>query len=154
MITHKMLHQCCVVTDLAILGYLYAVTSHCFDLSVYEFFYPLSIGKQIRLLNNGLAIADYIDEDKNVLINTVPSVIHTLIEKGISFENAVGINLAGEAFPVSIANHFKDSGIVLRNLYGPSEDTTYSSYYRVEGFYETSIPVGKAIDNTQFYSLR
>ncbi|GIQ60982.1 hypothetical protein Flavo103_41180 [Flavobacterium collinsii] len=132
---------------------LYAVTSHCFDLSVYEFFYPLSIGKKIRLLTNGLAIGDYIQNDQNVLINTVPSVVHTLIEKGTSFENAVGINLAGEAFPVSIANHFKDSGIALRNLYGPSEDTTYSSYYRVEGFYESSVPVGKAIDNTQFYIL-
>ncbi|OHT47031.1 non-ribosomal peptide synthetase [Flavobacterium tructae] len=132
---------------------LYAVTSHCFDLSVYEFFYPLSIGKQIRLLANGLSIGDYIQSDKNVLINTVPSVIHTLIEKGTTFENAVGINLAGEAFPVSIANHFTDSGIAIRNLYGPSEDTTYSSYYRVEGTYENSVPIGKALDNTQFYVL-
>ncbi|OHT47032.1 non-ribosomal peptide synthetase [Flavobacterium tructae] len=132
---------------------LYAVTSHCFDLSVYEFFYPLSIGKQIRLLANGLSIGDYIQSDKNVLINTVPSVIHTLIEKGTTFENAVGINLAGEAFPVSIANHFADSGIAIRNLYGPSEDTTYSSYYRVEGTYENSVPIGKALDNTQFYVL-
>ncbi|WP_264529199.1 amino acid adenylation domain-containing protein [Flavobacterium sp. N502540] len=132
---------------------LYAVTSHCFDLSVYEFFYPLSIGKQIRLLANGLSIGDYIQSDKNVLINTVPSVIHTLIEKGTTFENAVGINLAGEAFPVSIANHFTNSGIAIRNLYGPSEDTTYSSYYRVEGTYENSVPIGKALDNTQFYVL-
>ncbi|WP_374175230.1 amino acid adenylation domain-containing protein [Flavobacterium tructae] len=132
---------------------LYAVTSHCFDLSVYEFFYPLSIGKQIRLLANGLSIGDYIQNDKNVLINTVPSVIHTLLEKGTSFENAVGINLAGEAFPVSIANHFTGSGIAIRNLYGPSEDTTYSSYYRVEGTYENSVPIGKALDNTQFYVL-
>ncbi|WP_017498829.1 non-ribosomal peptide synthetase [Flavobacterium sp. WG21] len=132
---------------------LYAVTSHCFDLSVYEFFYPLSIGRKIRLLANGLSIGDYIQSDKNVLINTVPSVIHTLIEKGTTFENAVGINLAGEAFPVSIANHFTDSGIAIRNLYGPSEDTTYSSYYRVEGTYENSVPIGKALDNTQFYVL-
>ncbi|WP_264529198.1 amino acid adenylation domain-containing protein [Flavobacterium sp. N502540] len=132
---------------------LYAVTSHCFDLSVYEFFYPLSIGKQIRLLANGLSIGDYIQSDKNVLINTVPSVIHTLIEKGTTFENAVGINLAGEAFPVSIANHFTNSGIAIRNLYGPSEDTTYSSYYRVEGTYENAVPIGKALDNTQFYVL-
>ncbi|MFW0739614.1 amino acid adenylation domain-containing protein [Flavobacterium sp. T12S277] len=132
---------------------LYAVTSHCFDLSVYEFFYPLSIGKQIRLLPNGLSIGDYIQNDKNVLINTVPSVILTLIEKGTTFENAAGINLAGEAFPVSIANHFAASGIAVRNLYGPSEDTTYSSYYRVEGSYENSVPIGKALDNTQFYIL-
>ncbi|MEM0578812.1 AMP-binding protein, partial [Flavobacterium polysaccharolyticum] len=51
------------------------------------------------------------------------------------------------------ANYFNGSGIAIRNLYGPSEDTTYSSYYRVEGFYESSVPVGKAIDNTQFYIL-
>ncbi|WP_428231991.1 amino acid adenylation domain-containing protein [Flavobacterium sp.] len=157
MITHKnasfMLHWSQREFSDTDFDLLYAGTSHCFDLSVYELFYPLSIGKQIRLLPNGLSIGDYLDQDKKVLINTVPSVIHNLIDKGISFANAVGINLAGEAFPVSIANHFKDSGIALRNLYGPSEDTTYSSYYRVEGSYESSVPIGKAIDNTQFYIL-
>ena len=157
MITHKnasfMLHWSQREFSDTDFDLLYAGTSHCFDLSVFEFFYPLSIGKQIRLLPNGLAIGDYLDQDKKVLINTVPSVVLTLIDKGISFENAAGINLAGEAFPVSIANYFKDSGIALRNLYGPSEDTTYSSYYRVEGAYESSVPIGKALDNTQFYIL-
>ena len=132
---------------------LYAVTSHCFDLSVYEFFYPLSIGKPIRLLANGLSISDYIDTDSNILINTVPSVLKTLIEKEVTFSNVVGINLAGEPFPTSITSYFKDSGIALRNLYGPSEDTTYSSYYRVEKEYDRSVPIGKGIDNTQFYIL-
>ncbi|MEP0262579.1 amino acid adenylation domain-containing protein [Dokdonia sp.] len=132
---------------------LYAVTSHCFDLSVYEFFYPLSIGKPIRLLDNGLSISDYIDTDSNILINTVPSVLKTLIEKEVHFSNVVGINLAGEPFPTSITSYFKDSGIALRNLYGPSEDTTYSSYYRVEKEYDRSVPIGKGIDNTQFYIL-
>ena len=132
---------------------LYAVTSHCFDLSVYEFFYPLSIGKPIRLLDNGLSISDYIDTDSNILINTVPSVLKTLIEKEVRFSNVVGINLAGEPFPTNITSYFKDSGIALRNLYGPSEDTTYSSYYRVEKEYDRSVPIGKGIDNTQFYIL-
>ncbi len=155
MITHKnassMLHWSMGEFRDTNFDMLYAGTSHCFDLSVYELFYPLSIGKQLRLLPNGLSIGDYIETDKNVLINTVPSVIQTLIEKEVSFENTVGINLAGEAFPVSIANYFEDSGIAIRNLYGPSEDTTYSSYYRVEGSYDGSVPIGNAIDNTQFY---
>ncbi|MEP0262580.1 amino acid adenylation domain-containing protein [Dokdonia sp.] len=157
MITHKnassMLHWSMKAFSDTDFDVFYGVTSHCFDLSVYEFFYPLSIGKQLRLLTNGLSIADYIDTDRNVLINTVPSVIQTLIDKEVSFENAVGINLAGEAFPVSISNYFAGSGIALRNLYGPSEDTTYSSYYRVEGSYENSVPIGRPIDNTQFYIL-
>ncbi|GGG20358.1 surfactin synthase subunit 1 [Dokdonia pacifica] len=137
-------------TDIEI---MYAVTSHCFDLSVYEFFYPLSIGKPIRLLENGLAISDYAATDSNILINTVPSVIQTLIEKEMDFSNVVGINLAGEPFPPSITSYFKDSGIALRNLYGPSEDTTYSSIYHVEKVYNRSVPIGKGIDNTQFYIL-
>ncbi|WP_299210513.1 non-ribosomal peptide synthetase [uncultured Dokdonia sp.] len=155
MITHKnassMLHWSMREFSDTNFDILYAVTSHCFDLSVYEFFYPLSVGKQIRLLPNGLSIGDYIDTDKNVLINTVPSVIQTLIEKEVSFKNVVGINLAGEAFPIATANYFEGSGIAVRNLYGPSEDTTYSSYYRVAGFYTGAVPIGKAIDNTQFY---
>ncbi len=157
MITHKnassMLHWSMREFGDTDFDILYGVTSHCFDLSVYEFFYPLSIGKQLRLLANGLSISDYLDTDKNILINTVPSVVQTLIEKEVSFKNTVGINLAGEAFPISIANYFEGSGIALRNLYGPSEDTTYSSYYRVDGYYKNSVPIGKAIDNTQFYIL-
>ena len=35
---------------------VYASTSMCFDLSVYELFYPLSIGKRIRIVENGLEI--------------------------------------------------------------------------------------------------
>ncbi len=132
---------------------LYAVTSHCFDLSVYELFYPLSIGKQIRLLENGLAVSDYITEDRKVLINTVPSVVQALLDRNVSFDHVVAINLAGEAFPMKLAEHFQDSGIAIRNLYGPSEDTTYSSCQRVVGPYERSVPIGKPIDGTQFYIL-
>ncbi|GAA0710926.1 hypothetical protein GCM10009430_00040 [Aquimarina litoralis] len=132
---------------------LYAVTSHCFDLSVYEIFYPLSIGKRIRLLENGLSIGDHLVNDDKVLLNTVPSVAQTLMDKKVSFENVVGINLAGEPFPLVIADYFKDSGIVVRNLYGPSEDTTYSTIQKVEGSYKSSVPIGKPLANTQVYIL-
>nr|WP_027392684.1 non-ribosomal peptide synthetase [Aquimarina latercula] len=132
---------------------MYAVTSHCFDLSVYEIFYPLSIGKKIRILSNGLEIEKHLDKDKNVLINTVPSVLQTLLDTEASFSNVVGINLAGEPFPVSFTNKFLSSDIEVRNLYGPSEDTTYSSCQKIERYYERSTPIGAPIDNTQFYIL-
>ena len=54
---------------------VYATTSICFDLSIFELFYPLSIGKTVRILENGLAIPNYLEEDSLVLINTVPSVV-------------------------------------------------------------------------------
>ena len=37
---------------------VYGVTSICFDLSLYEIFYPLCTGKPLRILENGLQIAN------------------------------------------------------------------------------------------------
>ncbi|MHA7060181.1 non-ribosomal peptide synthetase [Aquimarina sp. M1] len=132
---------------------MYAVTSLSFDLSVYEIFYPLSIGKKIRVLSSGLEIESYLHKDQNILINTVPSVLQTLFDTETSFANVVGVNLAGEPFPVSFTNKFLTTDIAVRNLYGPSEDTTYSSCLKIEKSYERSTPIGAPIDNTQFYIL-
>lgn len=134
---------------------VYAVTSHCFDLSVYELFYTLSTGKKIRVLQNALEIPYFIEKDQNILINTVPSSMRNLLAKECSLENVVAINLAGEPFPVDIANRLlAETSAEIRNLYGPSEDTTYSTYYQLseENDYST-IPVGKPLLNTQAYIL-
>ncbi|AXG70721.1 gramicidin S synthase 2 [Kordia sp. SMS9] len=133
---------------------MYFVTSYCFDLSIYELFYPLSTGKTIRILENGLAIKDHLETDKNIAINTVPSVIETLLAQQVNWENVVAINMAGEPIPQQVSNALPFSRVEVRNLYGPSEDTTYSSCYRIEKTFENdAIPMGKPIDQTQFYIL-
>jgi amino acid adenylation domain-containing protein len=134
---------------------VYAATSYCFDLSVYELFYPLSIGKKTRILDNALEIGEALQHDKNVLINTVPSSIRNIIESGYSLENATIINLAGEPFPVDIAKKLVETKAEIRNLYGPSEDTTYSTVYKLspEEEYQTSVSIGKPLSNTKVYIL-
>ncbi|WP_298516663.1 non-ribosomal peptide synthetase [uncultured Kordia sp.] len=133
---------------------MYYVTSYCFDLSIYEMFYPLSTGKSIRMLENGLEIPNYLETDKNIAINTVPSVIETLISQQVNWENVVTINMAGEPIPQHVSNALPFDRIEVRNLYGPSEDTTYSSCYRIEKTFDfDAIPIGKPIDQTHFYIL-
>jgi len=134
---------------------VYAATSHCFDLSIYEMFYPLSLGKKIKLLENALTIGEELQQDKKVLINTVPSSIRSLIDSGASLGNATVINLAGEPFPVDIAKKLITTYADIRNLYGPSEDTTYSTTHKLSSKvnYETSIPIGKPISNSYTYIL-
>jgi len=132
---------------------LYAATSHCFDLSVFEMFYPLSIGKKIRIITSGLSIADYVNEDEKILINTVPSVVDNLLEREVSLKNVTVINMAGEPIPIGLSNSLVKYPIEIRNLYGPSEDTTYTSCYRIDKIHEHSLPIGKPISNTQFYIL-
>ncbi|MFD2588120.1 amino acid adenylation domain-containing protein, partial [Croceitalea marina] len=134
---------------------VYSSTSHCFDISVYEMFYPLTIGKKIRILNNALEIEKSLKNDTEVLINTVPSSIRSLIDNKVSLENANIINLAGESFPVDVGNRLVKTKVEVRNLYGPSEDTTYSTIYKLnkDKNYTTSIPIGKPISNTKLYIL-
>ncbi|MEJ6981954.1 amino acid adenylation domain-containing protein [Pedobacter sp. P351] len=124
-------------------------TSICFDLSVFEIFYPLSIGKSFRILENGLAISEFLSIDKDILLNTVPSVVAGLLAEGANLSQVTVLNMAGEPVPEQILQNLDTSSIEVRNLYGPTEDTTYSTIYRLKK--EAPILIGKPIAGTQIY---
>lgn len=131
--------------------WVYAVTSVCFDLSIFEIFFTLSAGKSIRLLENGLQIKDYLEKDPQVLINTVPSVIQNLQEAKVSWDSVTLVNMAGEPIPEQVKDRLDLERIEGRNLYGPSEDTTYSTFFRLQK--DQPVLIGKPIGNTQVYLL-
>jgi len=131
---------------------VFASTSHCFDLSVFEMFYTLSIGKRIRILKDSLQIAQHLEE-KAILLNTVPSSIRYILEQGYDLKNVSVINLAGEIFPSDIAQKLIALDIEVRNLYGPTEDTTYSTGYKLSKKRYKTVPIGKPIANTKAFIL-
>src|SRR5262249_23346959 len=112
------------------LGAVLASTSICFDLSVFEIFAPLSWGGKTIVVRNALALAE-IGQDSGVkLLNTVPSAMMELLEiRGVP-SSVRTVNLAGEALPPNLVEQLYERLNVERvfNLYGPSEDTTYSTY--------------------------
>jgi amino acid adenylation domain-containing protein/non-ribosomal peptide synthase protein (TIGR01720 family) len=130
----------------SIFDIVYASTSICFDLSVFEIFYPLSIGKPLRILENGLQIEKYLTVDSNVLTNTVPVVIQHLLQEGIDLSNIAVMNMAGEPIPIFVQQNLDTERIEVRNLYGPTEDTTYSTIFRV--LKNKPVLIGKPIANT------
>jgi amino acid adenylation domain-containing protein len=132
---------------------LYAATSYCFDLSVFEFFFPLMQGKSIRLLDSALEIPLHICEDKNIMINTVPSVVKHLLEMETDWTNVAALNMAGEPIPKKIKEDLDFSVMEVRNLYGPSEDTTYSTVYRFDEGEYASVPIGKPVGYTHLYIM-
>lgn len=132
---------------------VYATTSICFDLSVFELFYCLNAGKTMRLLQSGIDIEKYIETDHKVLVNTVPSVVKNLLFNIRSLENLKVLNMAGEVIPEFIIDELKDTSIELRNLYGPSEDTTYSSCFRITSSTSGNIPIGKPLPGTSFFII-
>lgn len=132
---------------------LYAATSYCFDLSIFEMLFPLAQGKTIRILDSALQIEEYINTEQHIFVNTVPSVVRNLLDNNMSWSNVVALNMAGEPVPRVFKDLLNYREIEVRNLYGPSEDTTYSTCYRFTNDGKDYIPIGQPIKNTQAYIL-
>jgi len=132
-----------------------ATTSICFDLSVFEIFVPLAVGGRIILLENALRLPE-LPADANVtLLNTVPSVINELVKLDLIPASVQVVNLAGEALKNDLVQRVYQSDTIKKvyNLYGPTEDTTYSTFALMKKG-DTEAPlIGRPIDNTQAFIL-
>jgi len=131
-----------------------ASTSICFDLSAFEIFVPLCSGGTVILAENVLCLPHLATSKQVTLINTVPSAMAELLRSGSLPASVSTVNLAGESLLNTLVQQIYQHDTVQRvfNLYGPTEDTTYSAYTLVEkGEREPSI--GRPIANSQVYIL-
>src|SRR6185369_381463 len=131
-------------------GGVLASTSICFDLSVFEIFATLCHGGYLVLVENVLEIADRPPAAEIGLINTVPSALAELLRRGAVPRSVRTVNLAGEALPGTLVRQIYETTAVQRvfNLYGPSEDTTYSLFARVDRDEETPA-IGRPVAGTR-----
>ncbi|AYG07479.1 amino acid adenylation domain-containing protein [Pseudomonas fluorescens] len=130
-----------------------ASTSVCFDLSVWEIFVTLANGGSLILARNALELPELPARDQVRLINTVPSAINALQRAGQIPESVRIINLAGEPLKQSLVDRLYQQPSIKQvfDLYGPSEDTTYSTWTPREALGQPSI--GRPLSNTQGYIL-
>ncbi|HEU5132212.1 MAG TPA: amino acid adenylation domain-containing protein, partial [Pyrinomonadaceae bacterium] len=132
-----------------------ASTSVCFDLSVFEIFVPLTTGGKIILAANALELPTLNAANEVTLINTVPSAMTELIRmRGVPASVKV-VNLAGEPLHKPLAQRVYEVPNIERllNLYGPSEDTTYSTWAWIDKNDTQPPTIGRPIANTQAYVL-
>ena len=136
-----------VFSDHELAGVL-AATSVCFDLSIFELFVPLSWGGTVVLAQDALELM----RTQGVrLLNTVPSALRELLRLGELPDSVLTVNLAGEPLRRALVDDVPACLRVL-NLYGPSEDTTYSTWTQVpRGAGEPTI--GRPVDHTRAYVL-
>ncbi|MCA1568067.1 MAG: amino acid adenylation domain-containing protein [Acidobacteria bacterium] len=132
-----------------------AATSICFDLSAFELFVPLSVGGKVILAENALALPTLPAADEVTLVNTVPSAMAELVRMSGVPRSVLCVNLAGERLKNSLAQQVYAQGGVRRvlNLYGPSEDTTYSTVASHARGATTEPTIGRPIANTHAYIL-
>src|SRR6185369_2811216 len=118
-----------------------AATSVCFDLSVFELFVPLSRGGTVVLLEQVWDVTTPAAAGAT-LLNTVPSAMAAVLRTGGLPASVQTVTLAGEALPSTVVAAVRAAGVArVLNLYGPTEDTTYSTGAPVEA--EPTPPIGR-----------
>jgi amino acid adenylation domain-containing protein/non-ribosomal peptide synthase protein (TIGR01720 family) len=130
-----------------------ASTSVCFDLSVWEIFVTLACGGFMVMARNALELPELAARDQVRLVNSVPSAVAGLQRLGQIPDSVRIINLAGEPLKQQLVKDlYGQPGIEhVYDLYGPSEDTTYSTWTRrsVDG----TANIGRPLTHTRSYLL-
>jgi len=125
-----------------------ASTSVCFDVSVAEIFGTLCWGGTLVLVENALSLAQLGEPVTTVAM--VPSAAAELLRMGAIPPCVRTLALGGEPLRNELAQRLYALGHVDRvlNLYGPTEDTTYSTCKDVEHGRAAAMSVGRAVSGT------
>ncbi len=123
-------------------------TSVSFDVSVAEVFGTLAWGGRLVMVENALELAGL--DEPVVHASMVPTAAAELLRMGGIPASVRTLNLGGEPLPNDLAQALYALGTVHRvgNLYGPTEDTTYSTYSPVRRGGER-VTLGRPVANTQ-----
>ncbi|MCK4764926.1 MAG: amino acid adenylation domain-containing protein, partial [Candidatus Aminicenantes bacterium] len=139
-------------------------TPFSFDVSVWEFFWPLLYGAGLVMARPGghkdsAYLVEIINERQITTIHFVPSMLGVFLEDpavtGIG--SLKRVICSGEALPTAFQQRFFEifaDKVELHNLYGPTEASVDVTYWpcRAENN-RRSIPIGRPVTNTQIYIL-
>ncbi|URZ00199.1 amino acid adenylation domain-containing protein [Clostridium felsineum] len=140
-----------------------ALSSMCFDLSVYDIFGCLSVGAtlvQVADQRDVKNILEVMRNNKITIWNSIPSTMTILVDNIKTEDNSSDLRLvllSGDWIPLNlpskIKNHFKNSKVV--SLGGATEASIWSIYYPIEEVKDTwkSIPYGMPLANQSIYIL-
>jgi amino acid adenylation domain-containing protein/FkbM family methyltransferase len=137
-------------------------TPFSFDVSVWEFFWPLSTGARLVLAEPGAhrdvdRLADLVAAHAITVIHFVPSVLRSFLGlddlgRCSSLRHVV---CSGEALAADLARLFHarlDAG--LHNLYGPTEAAIDVTHWTCEpGDRRPTVPIGRPISNVSVHVL-
>jgi amino acid adenylation domain-containing protein/non-ribosomal peptide synthase protein (TIGR01720 family) len=132
-----------------------ACTSISFDVHVFEIFGTLCSGGTVLLVDDALAFDELDRRDEMTLLNAVPSAVEELIASGPLPEQIKTINLPGEPLNRKLVDRIFGASAADRivNLYGPTEDTTYSTAAFLRRGEEGPVSIGRPIANTWIHLL-
>jgi amino acid adenylation domain-containing protein len=121
-------------------------SSLCFDMTVFEIWAPLSVGGAIVLVENGAEIVES-PQALLSLVTTVPTSVRLMAEER-ALPNDIRVIIAcGEPLDASLVDLVLTNypSAAFYNAYGPTEDTAFSTCYRVNYADGRDPPIGQPI---------
>ncbi|HET8842786.1 MAG TPA: amino acid adenylation domain-containing protein, partial [Ktedonobacteraceae bacterium] len=137
-------------------------TPFSFDVSVWEFFWPLMTGARLVVAQPGghkdsAYLLSLIREQQVTTLHFVPSMLQIFLEEP-ELETCTSLRqviCSGEALPYPLQERFfARCSAALYNLYGPTEAAIdVTSWTCQRGGSQGMVPIGRPIANTQIYIL-
>ncbi len=138
-------------------------TPFSFDVSVWEFFWPLINGARLVMARpeghkDPNYLTDAISQCNITTLHFVPSMLQVFVDQvdAARCTSLVRVIASGEALPAALVRKFRQRlpQVALHNLYGPTETTVDVTAWTCSVDPAlTNIPIGRPIDNTQVYIL-
>jgi amino acid adenylation domain-containing protein len=137
-------------------------TPYSFDVSVWEFFWPLMTGACLVVARPGghkdpVYLVDLIVERQITTLHFVPSMLSIFLEAdGVERCDSIRrVFASGEALPYELEKRFFERlKAELHNLYGPTEAAVDVTYWHCQPDLDQPIvPIGRPVANTQIYIL-
>ncbi len=139
-------------------------TPYSFDVSVWEFFWPLLVGASLVLAvpeghKDPTYLKALICERAVTTLHFVPAMLQAFLDGGsLSLcSNVQQVMCSGEALSTELQKQFFTSmppGVGLHNLYGPTEAAVDVTFWECQRHSERgTVPIGYPIANTQMYVL-
>ncbi|GAA3808759.1 non-ribosomal peptide synthetase [Amycolatopsis tucumanensis] len=130
-------------------------TPSSFDVSVWEFFWPLITGATLVFAKPGghkdpRYLSELIARERVTTVHFVPSMLRAFVESGARPSTLRRVICSGEALPSDLARELPH----VHNLYGPTEAAVDVSHWPVtEGAGTGTVPIGRPVWNTQLHVL-
>ncbi|BDU08625.1 hypothetical protein FMUBM48_48880 [Nocardia cyriacigeorgica] len=136
-------------------------TPATFDVSVWEFFWPLQVGARLVVAKpDGHRDPGYLVElitaERVTTTHFVPSMLSVFVaeERADECTSLRNVFASGEALPAATAQRMQElTGARLHNLYGPTEAAVDVTFHEVTEADMVSVPIGAPVYNTQVYVL-
>jgi acyl-coenzyme A synthetase/AMP-(fatty) acid ligase len=137
-------------------------TPFSFDVSVWEFFWPLMAGARLAIAAPGehrdpAALAGTMQRHRVSTLHFVPSMLAEFVNQPALtvFPALKRIICSGEALPAELQQRVFERlpGVELDNLYGPTEAAIDVTHWTCRPDDSPSVPIGEPIANLRIYIL-